>query len=184
MTKPKNNRVALALARVSSEPTERGCLLWEGPVHNYGYGQTSFGGVWAYTHRLAYAFGLEGERHGALPPPKVVIRHKCDVPRCCNPEHLQAGSRADNARDRVERGRSARGDAHGLRAHPERVARGEAAGNAKLSDAAVAKVFELRAEGLLLREIGVLVGCSPSHVSEILRGICRAPFKPKKQVDS
>jgi hypothetical protein len=166
MTKTKTskpspqNRIALALDRVSTEPTPKGCLLWEGATIVNGYGQVSFGGKMVKTHRLAFAFGLNGERHGALPPPEVVIRHSCDTPRCNNPEHLQAGSVADNNRDRDERGRAALGDAHYARRRPERMARGEAHSRSKLSDADVATIHLLRAEGLLQREIGVLVGCS------------------------
>ena len=56
-------------------------------------------------HRLVYA-----QTHGITLEELVgkVIRHTCDNPRCINPEHLLVGSRADNNRDRAERGRSAR----------------------------------------------------------------------------
>lgn len=37
-----------------------------------------------------------------------VVRHTCDNPRCINPSHLLIGTRADNNKDRAERGRSAR----------------------------------------------------------------------------
>lgn len=37
-----------------------------------------------------------------------VVRHTCDNPRCINPLHLLIGTRADNNRDRAERGRSAK----------------------------------------------------------------------------
>lgn len=223
----KSNRIARALSKVSTEPTPKGCLLWEGPVDKDGYGRVRLSKKNVFTHRLVWAFGLEGQRHGAMPPPEVVIRHRCDVPRCVNPEHLQAGSVADNNRDRDERGRHRsargdangarkhpervprgdahysrqrpelmargdahwsrkhpervpRGDAHGARKHPERRPRGEAHGNATLSDAAVEKIHELRAEGLLLREIAVLVGCSQPNISLILRGIRRSPLAAKR----
>lgn len=38
----------------------------------------------------------------------VVVRHTCDNPRCINPNHLIPGTKADNNRDRAERGRSAK----------------------------------------------------------------------------
>lgn len=38
----------------------------------------------------------------------VTVRHTCDNTRCINPEHLLLGTRADNNRDRAERGRSAK----------------------------------------------------------------------------
>lgn len=32
------------------------------------------------------------------------VRHTCDNPRCINPHHLELGTKADNNRDRAERG--------------------------------------------------------------------------------
>ena len=42
------------------------------------------------------------EATGELPE---VVRHKCDNPRCINPEHLESGTYVDNMRDCKERGR-------------------------------------------------------------------------------
>ena len=55
-----------------------------------------------YPHRL-----VMGE-------PDAVVRHKCDNPLCCNPEHLEVGTRADNSQDMVRRGRAPDGRNHKL----------------------------------------------------------------------
>lgn len=77
--------------------------------HNYksvkrgGYGITSHRGKTCQAHRRAYviANGLElADIEG------LVIRHKCDNPRCINPDHLEPGTVKDNVRDMIERGRS------------------------------------------------------------------------------
>lgn len=64
-------------------------------------------------HRVVYC-----EAHGiTLDDIKgKVVRHKCDNRRCINPNHMEIGSKADNNRDRMERGRSATGrDVYGNR---------------------------------------------------------------------
>lgn len=38
----------------------------------------------------------------------VIIRHKCDNPGCCNPEHLESGTQKDNVADMFSRGRANR----------------------------------------------------------------------------
>lgn len=58
-------------------------------------------------HRLAYikANGLSIDEINGL-----VVRHKCDNPRCYNPDHLELGTYADNSIDMVLRGRSTKGE--------------------------------------------------------------------------
>jgi hypothetical protein len=42
---------------------------------------------------------LEGEK----------VRHQCDNPICCNPDHLEVGTQQDNMDDKVERNRQVKG---------------------------------------------------------------------------
>lgn len=86
-------------ARVDRDPN--GCWLWTGPTSE-GYGRITIGGSSRAVHRLVYALCI-----GEIPP-GLLIRHACDVRHCVRPDHLDIGTHADNSRDMVERGRSAR----------------------------------------------------------------------------
>ena len=87
------------------------CWPWTSGKANYGYGLFGIGGRKNHrkhrAHRVAYAL-----EHGSLSA-ESVVRHKCDYTGCCNPAHLQLGTKADNSRDMVMRGRSSKGGRHG-----------------------------------------------------------------------
>jgi hypothetical protein len=78
-----------------------GCWLWDGPVAGKGYGVLSVRNRQTYAHRLSWELA-----NGRAPLPPEVVRHKCDVPACVNPAHLEIGTTADNSADRVIRGRA------------------------------------------------------------------------------
>lgn len=85
---------------------EDGCLIWTGAKFRFGHGQIKIGSVknntrkLEATHRVAYFL-----EHGELPRGGVV-RHSCDKPACCLPDHLVPGTQQDNMDDMVARGRS------------------------------------------------------------------------------
>lgn len=79
-----------------------GCWIWMGATGN-GYGRMSYHGRLEYVHRIVAA-----HFHGPCPGGQEVM-HACDVRRCCNPEHLSYGTRAENLADMVRKGRSTRG---------------------------------------------------------------------------
>ena len=56
-------------------------------------------------HRLVY---LEANNLHQDDIAGLCVRHKCDNPRCINPEHLELGTWGDNNRDRAQRDRSAK----------------------------------------------------------------------------
>jgi hypothetical protein len=75
------------------------CWLWTGAKHNFGYGCFFYEGKNLKAHQYAYIKYI-----GEIPEGQL-IRHKCDIPACCNPAHLEIGTQADNIRDCIERGR-------------------------------------------------------------------------------
>lgn len=94
------------MERVDKTPT---CWIFTGSKNNSGYGmiridQTSKRTM--LTHRAAYELFVGPISEGLL------IRHKCDNPPCCNPDHLEPGTAKDNAQDAVERGQHLKGEAH------------------------------------------------------------------------
>ena len=123
------------------------CITWpEGSRNENNYGVLSYRQKVQYAHRVSYEIHLEPIPEG------MVIRHKCDNPPCVNPLHLELGTRFDNNRDAVERGRNAFG---------------ERSASAKLTDSQVREIRESAArvgQSNLARKYSV----SPSTISEIV----------------
>lgn len=87
------------------------CWDWQTSLDK-GYGRFKIASyIQVRAHRISWAL------HHRHDPAHLIIRHKCDRPRCCNPFHLEIGTHADNANDKVERGRWRGGD-HAGEANP------------------------------------------------------------------
>jgi hypothetical protein len=95
------------------------CWPWTGTRHFKGYGKIKWRNRLQSAHRLVWI-----KANGPIQPDKPHILHKCDVPSCVNPDHLWAGTNADNVADRDAKGRL--GDR-----------KGSANGRAKLTEADV-----------------------------------------------
>jgi hypothetical protein len=89
--------------RYIPEPNS-GCWLWTGAVTVEGYGRLRRGRGDILAHRLSYLI------HCGPIPSGAGVLHSCDMPSCVNPDHLRAGSQADNAADIIKRGRFKRGN--------------------------------------------------------------------------
>jgi hypothetical protein len=76
------------------------CWPWLGAANNKGYGQVRINGKAHYVHRLHY------ELHRGEIPKGQTLRHKCDNPICCNPDHLEPGTQKQNLVDMAQRKRS------------------------------------------------------------------------------
>lgn len=93
-TKPPLQRI---LDKLSPEPNT-GCWLWLG-FENRGYGYVWFDGNARRVHRIIYDLLREPIPEG------MSVLHGCDVPLCCNPDHLFLGTQRDNMDDCRHKGR-------------------------------------------------------------------------------
>lgn len=126
---------------------EHGCWIWQKNPGKDPYGGIKVDWVQYKAHVLAY---LLWEGHIGI---RQEVMHTCDVPKCCNPEHLRLGTHLDNMQDMATKGRSARGSRNG---------------QAKLDEKDIPVIFAMRNSGLLLREIAYVFNVSESRISMIL----------------
>ncbi len=82
---------------------ESGCWEWTASLDKKGYGQIYDGNNSRIAHRWIYLY-LNPETDRSL-----VICHKCDNPKCVNPDHLWAGTQRDNIHDSLAKGRMNQG---------------------------------------------------------------------------
>jgi len=92
--------------KVDKQPSEKGCWLWMGRPQSAGYGSISIGPLGHakgyLAHRISYMIA-----HGIISD-EVCVLHNCDTPPCVNPDHLFTGTKGDNIRDCVSKGRAFR----------------------------------------------------------------------------
>ena len=81
------------------------CWIWNGAFHGKEYGHFKYKYRVEKAHRMS--FRLFKREPGALH-----VLHKCDNPKCVNPEHLFLGTNDDNLQDRQRKQRQARGESH------------------------------------------------------------------------
>lgn len=78
---------------------------WECTSHkpNFdGYCRIVIDKKYFYIHRLFY------EKYNSKIPKELLVCHKCDNPKCINPNHLFLGTDADNMADKIKKGRQSR----------------------------------------------------------------------------
>jgi hypothetical protein len=118
------------------------CVEWKFATDSR-YGMFQSAGKRYKVHRYALESFL-----GRRLLPGCFALHNCDNPPCFNPFHLYEGTKSDNEKDKVRRGRH---------------------NTAKLSSHDVQQIIALRKEGKSLRGIGKIFGVSGVHVLHLTK---------------
>jgi hypothetical protein len=78
-----------------------GCWDWKTPLMRNGYTKIQTGRMKIIGgHRVSWII------HKGEIPEGLFVLHKCDNPKCTNPDHLFLGTHTDNVRDMIKKGRS------------------------------------------------------------------------------
>lgn len=89
----------VAIERRSPDALDTPCVEWQGARTASGYGNRFRHGRYVGAHRIAWE-----ETFGPIPEGLCVL-HRCDNRPCINPEHLFLGTKGDNIRDAIAKGR-------------------------------------------------------------------------------
>ena len=81
---------------------ETGCWLWTGYLNHLGYGKIGTG---PRGSKILYVHRASWEIFKGPIPKELFVLHKCDVPRCFNPDHLFLGTQKQNIEDCIAKGR-------------------------------------------------------------------------------
>lgn len=149
-----------------------GCWEWSGKRNPQGYGICRFKNKISRAHRVSIELHL-----GRPTPTGLEVCHKCDNPPCVNPDHLFEGTRSENIRDAVSKGRFEHnkwiprpgGKDHYMIKDPFKYC-GEKHYNSRLSQDDVVSILNRIKSGFMNKDIAIEFNVDPSLISGIKIG--------------
>lgn len=136
-----NNIISRFWSNVEISKDPNACWEWKNNCsHPFGYARFGHSGKVELAHRFSYNIHNPPLKKGEC------VLHQCDNPKCVNPAHLKAGSRKDNANERVLR---------------DRGTKGSSVPTSKLTEQ---QVLEIRSSKLPVSKLASLYNCSESNI--------------------
>lgn len=123
-----------------------GCWRWVGGQRRRGYGCIYIDGRHYSAHRVSHQLFVGPVLDGQC------VLHVCDNPACVRPDHLRAGTQADNIADMMKKGRSPIGEQRSI---------------SKLTAEDVLSIRQLHANGVPQSDLARRYGVGQSNVSLI-----------------
>lgn len=145
------------LAKIDKGPHPRGCWMWKTRSNCISHA------TFAVTHTLKVGAHVASYRFLRGPIPEgMFVCHRCDTPRCVNPDHLFLGDHSANMRDAAAKGRLAL-------QHSGRIkrARGHRHSQSKLTETDVRQIRKEVAAGVSLATLARGYGCSGTCIKYI-----------------
>lgn len=143
------------------------CWEWTGSKRHKGYGAFCYvkngEPVQGRAHRFSY------ELHIGPIPEGLFVLHKCDNPKCVNPDHLFVGDNRANVADMISKGRRVKGGTYCRDGYGSgNYERGVHHHNAKITPDIVIAIRKDRDNGLSFGGIAAKYGLSISHAFRIV----------------
>jgi hypothetical protein len=157
-TMPKPLTTYDLLSRIDCNSGLFACWPWLGTKQSSGYGIFVANKKIKLAHRWSYEF-----HNNKILNKKLVVRHTCDNPICCNPMHLLEGTQKENMQDAYERNRK-----HHKNALKRNV---------------VEQIFRLKLTGMLNKDIANQLNVSRQVVSKYLDFQKTTPLDWKNRLD-
>ena len=120
--------------------TPNSCWEWKKYRNLNNYGVVVYRERLCLAHRISYTIFIKDPRD-------LCVLHRCDNPPCINPEHLFLGTRLDNSRDMVSKGRQ----------------------SSKLEIEDVIEIRQMHTEGLSYVELGRLFNISDVQARNVVK---------------
>lgn len=127
---------------------DTGCWEW---IKGYSgmYGKVRIKYKTMLAHRASY-IAFKGQI-----PEKMLVCHKCDNPKCVNPEHLFLGTQKDNINDAIKKGRV------NYKGINNRFC--------KLSENQIEEIIKLKEEGFTYQRLSKIFNCTITHIWNVIK---------------